>query len=125
MPTLIACLSSGKGTWTEVSRLIRAQQWSQIFLITNNFGKEKFTPNQNTKLIVLDFSQPLPLLISEIKKQLKNIQDFEVALNFISGAGPEHMALLEAVLELGLNFRLVTINNHSKLEVLGINNPTT
>ena len=56
----------------------------------------------------------------QIKKQLKDkIADFEIALNFSSGTGKEHMAILEAVLQLGLNFRLITVNRNN-VEVLGL-----
>ncbi len=120
MPTLIACLSSGKGTWTEVSKIIGAQSWSKVFLIVDNFGKEKYTPRENTELIVVDFFTEMPLLVEQITKSLQGkITDFEVALNFISGSGKEHMALLEAVLELGLNFRLITLVNN-QIETLGV-----
>lgn len=122
MPTLIACLSTGKGTWTEVTKIIQSQQWDKIFLITNQFGKDNFTPNNsNTELIVVnsDFKE-IYGLVKEIKSSLHNkISDFEVALNLVSGSGKEHMAVLEAVLELGLNFRLVTLKNN-QLEVLGM-----
>ena len=122
MPTLIACLSTGKGTWAEVNRLMQAQPWDKIFLITNKFGIENFTSkNANTQLILTDSFQDTPVMVSQIKKQLTSISDFEVALNFASGSGKEHLALLEAVLEMGLNFRLVTINQNNQLEVLGLN----
>ena len=55
MPTLIACLSSGKGTWAEVSKIITSQEWNTIFLITNKFGEENFKPPENTQLIIIDF----------------------------------------------------------------------
>ncbi len=121
MPTLIACLSSGKGSWSEVSKIIAQGGWSKIFLITNAFGKEKFQPYANTELIVVDSDNKSVLeLVEDIKKNLNGkISDFEVALNLISGAGKEHMAVLEAVLELGLNFRLVSLKN-GNLEVLGL-----
>lgn len=121
MPTLIACLSTGKGTWAEVNKLMQAQPWSKIFLITNQFGQDNFTNKpENAQLIPFDFNLDTNTLIEQIKKQLNGqINDFEVALNFCSGTGKEHIALLEAVLELGLNFRLVTINNN-QMEVLGL-----
>lgn len=120
MPTLIACLSSGKGSWSEVSKIISQRQWNKVFLITNAFGKEKFQPSANTELIVVNDFLEVPELVKEIKKNLNGkISDFEVALNLISGAGKEHMAVLEAVLELGLNFRLVGLKN-GNLEVLGL-----
>ena len=54
------------------------------------------------------------------KKQLKDkIADFEIALNLASGSGKEHMAVLEAVLQMGLNFRLVAVNKNT-VEVLGL-----
>ena len=121
MPTLLACLSTGKGTWSEVSRLIQAQPWPNIFFIPNQFGKENFTGKpENVQLLVLNLDMDCSSLTQEIKKQLKDkISDFEVALNLTSGSGKEHMALLEAVLEMGLNFRLVTVINN-QFEVLGM-----
>jgi len=122
MPTLIACLSTGKGTWTEVNKIIQSQEWNKVFLITNQFGKDNFTPGKNTELVLIESfpDSPTTIITEQIKKQLKDkIADFEVALNFVSGSGREHMALLEAVLQLGLNFRLVTLNRNN-VEVLGL-----
>ena len=121
MPTLLACLSTGKGTWSEVNKIMQSQPWDKVFLITNNFGKENFTPPQNAELVVIDTFQETALMVDQIKKQLKDqIHDFEIALNFASGSGKEHMALLEAVMEMGLNFRLVSVNNNGQMEVLGL-----
>ncbi len=122
MPTLIACLSTGKGTWTEVNKIIQSQEWNKVFLITNQFGKDNYTPGKNTELVIVDSfpDSPTTIITEQIKKQLKDkIADFEVALNFVSGSGREHMALLEAVLQLGLNFRLIT-TNRNQIEVLGL-----
>ncbi len=122
MPTLIACLSTGKGTWTEVNRIIQSQEWNKVFLITNQFGKENYTTGKNTELILVESFPETPAIVitEQIKKQLKDkIADFEVALNLASGSGKEHMALLEAVMQLGLNFRLITINRN-EVEVLGL-----
>ena len=119
MPTLIACLSTGKGTWSEVSKIISAEKWDKIFLMTNEFGKEKFAAN--AEFVLIDGFQDTSIIVDQIKKQLKGkITDFEVALNFVSGSGKEHMAMLEAVLELGLNFRLITLNKEGKLVSLGL-----
>ena len=122
MPTLIACLSSGKGTWTEVNKLINSQPWDKVFLITNQFGKENYSVNnEKVELIVIDTFKEIPELVKVIKTNLNGkIKDFEVALNLVSGSGNEHMALLEAVLELGLNFRLVSVRGN-QLDVLGMN----
>lgn len=119
MPTLIACLSSGKGTWTEVRQIIKAQPWDRIFLITNQFGQENFSLRQeNLKLVLVDMFKEAEEMAEQIKSQLQGqIKDFEVGLNLASGTGKEHMALLKAVMELGLNFRLVTVKNN-QLEIL-------
>ena len=122
MPTLIACLSTGKGTWSEVTKIVQSQEWNKVFLITNQFGQDNFTPGKNTELVLVDSFPDTPAMhmTEQIKKQLKDkITDFEVALNFVSGSGKEHMALLEAVLQLGLNFRLIT-TNRNQVEVLGL-----
>lgn len=122
MPTLIACLSTGKGTWTEVNKVIQSREWDNIFLITNQFGKENYMPGKNTELIIVESFPETPAIAmtEQIKKHLKDkIPDFEIALNLASGSGKEHMAVLEAVLQLGLNFRLVTLNKNT-VEVLGL-----
>ena len=120
MPTLIACLSTGKGTWSEVNRVMQAQPWEKIFLITNTFGQENFTPQSNVELVVVDTFRETPEMVEIIKQQLQGkILDFEVGLNLASGSGKEHMAMLEAVMQLGLNFRLVTVQN-GQMEVLGL-----
>ena len=122
MPTLITCISTGKGTWTEVNKIIQSQNWNKVFLITNNFGTENYSiKSQNTEFVIIDPNQDTLKIIQDIKKQLNNkILDFEVAINLCSGGGKEHMAMIEAILELGLNFRLVTLNSQQQLEVLGI-----
>ena len=119
---LIACLSTGKGTWTEVNKLIQSQPWDKVFLITSQFGQENFTNKpENTELILIDTFAHTSLMVENIKSQLKDkISDFEVAINLVSGSGKEHMAVLESVLEMGLNFRIVTLNNFNQLDVLGI-----
>ncbi|MBI4147347.1 hypothetical protein HY494_01700 [Candidatus Woesearchaeota archaeon] len=122
MPTLIACLSIGKGTWSEVNKIIQSQEWNKVFLITNQFGQENYTLGKNTELVLVESfpDTPTTIITEQIKKQLKDkIADFEIALNFSSGTGKEHMAILEAVLQLGLNFRLITVNRNN-VEVLGL-----
>lgn len=126
MPTLLACLSTGKGTWTEVNQLLNAQQWTKVFLITNDFGKQNYTVRQeNVELVLLPEQKvfevmDVPSLVQHLKEKFNGkITDFEVALSLISGTGKEHMALLEAVMELGLNFRLVTAKNN-QMHALGL-----
>ncbi len=106
MTKLIACLSTGKGTWAEVIKVIESSDWEKVFLITNEFGKEKFT-HDNVELIVVNGS--VKEMSDQIHKFLRNKIGFdEVAINLVSGNGNEHMALITAVLRLGTGIRFIT-----------------
>ncbi len=109
MTELVAVLSTGKGTWTEVVKLITNHEWDKVILITNQFGKDTFKANEKTELVVINFEEPIELIIDKITKQLKErITGTEVALNLASGTGKEHMGLLSSLLKLGVGIRLVT-----------------
>jgi len=106
MTSLIAALSTGKGTWAQVSQLMNANDWDSIFLVTNDFGKEKFTHSKAFTTIVIQ--RDITSMIATIGAALKGkILDTEIAVNLTSGNGNEHMAILSAVLKSGLGLRLV------------------
>jgi hypothetical protein len=118
MAELIACLSTGKGTWGHVNRLLEDEQWEKVYLLTNAFGKENFTSNEKTELIVVDMNQDLKVLRDEVYKHLKErVKGTEVALNLISGTGKEHMALVSAALKLGVGIRLVALTKEGVEEI--------
>ena len=118
MTDLIACLSTGKGTWAHVFRLIEEHEWDNIFLITNEFGKEKFQPKKQVEYILINSNRFLPELTEDIKSQLKEkINPTDVAVNLISGSGKEHMAILSALLKLGLGIRLIALTTNGVKEV--------
>ena len=109
MTTLITCLSTGKGSWGHVSRVIAQQDWEKIILITNEFGHERFSNEKEFTPIVIDPKKPMQDLVADIKEGIsqQDIQETEVALNIYSGSGKEHMAVLAAVLKSGLGPRLI------------------
>ena len=118
MTTLIACLSTGKGTWGHVNRLIEDGKYDNVFLITNDYGKENFNKSKNTELIALNLNQGLNELREDIIKNLKGkIKDTEVDVNFISGTGREHMALMAALLKLGIGIRLKALTKEGVEEI--------
>ncbi len=118
MTILVACLSTGKGTWTQVSKLMEDEKWEKIILITNEFGKENFTKNDKTELVIIDPNKSIKELQQEISSKLKDlIKDLEISLNMISGSGKEHMALLSALLKLGLGINLTVLTNNGIEEV--------
>ncbi|MFH1592055.1 MAG: hypothetical protein ABIB47_01675 [Candidatus Woesearchaeota archaeon] len=118
MPTLIANLSTGKGTWGHVGRLIEDSEWEKIILITNEYGKENFNKNDKTELIAVKVDAGLKELRDEIYGVLKEkVKDTEVGVNFISGSGKEHMALIAALLKLGVGIRLVALTKEGMEEI--------
>ena len=118
MTTLIACLSTGKGTWGHVNRLIEDGKYDRIFLITNDYGKENFNKSSKTELISLNLNQGLNELRDDILKNLKGkIKESEVDVNFISGTGRDHMALMAALLKLGVGIRLKALTKEGAEEI--------
>jgi len=118
MTNLVACLSSGEKSWAHVARLIKEHDWKNIFLVTNDFGRQNFKAEKNAEFIVVDFQKPVFGLIEDIMKGLKGkITDFEVALNIVSGSGKEHMAILAALLKLGVGVRLMAVTKDGVKEL--------
>ncbi len=114
MTSLVACLSIGKGTWSEVIKVINSEDWEKIVLVTNEFGKEKFTSPKPAEMIVIDSSKGLSELRDEIASQLDGkLTGGEIALNISSGTGKEHAAVISAILKSGFGIRLVGIENDS------------
>src|SRR3989344_8691101 len=109
MTQSIACVSTGKGTWKEVTNLMNQEKWTSILLITNDFGKQNFSSlPKHVELLVFDLELDTKTLRDQIKDKLKaKVKGTEVAVNFLSGAGKEHMALVSALISLGVAIRLV------------------
>ena len=118
MTDLVACLSSGEKSWAHVERLVKEQDWKNVFLITNDFGMKNFKQEKKVEFVVVDFQKPVSQLIEEIRKNLNGkITDFEVALNLVSGNGKEHMAILSALLKLGIGVRLMAVTKEGIREL--------
>lgn len=118
MAYLVGLLSSGKGTWVNMISIIGSRQWEKVFLITNSFGMERFENRFGAEMLCVDFDSPAPTLRDEMAAFLKSrLQDkagfFDIALNLSSGSGKEHMALLSALLSVGVGIRLVDFDRGS------------
>lgn len=110
---LIALLSSGKGTWTQVSGLIKYGEWDKIILLGDEFSSQFKTEEKPeiTEFIKLNLNQRIKELREEFQKKLKGkIKGTEVALSIASGDGKEHMALISALINLpvGIRFAVLT-----------------
>ena len=118
MTDLVACLSPDEKSWAHVSRLIKEQDWKKVFIVTDDFGKKNFKSGKNVEFIVVDSKKPVFELIEDIRKGLKGkITDLEVALNIVSGTGKEHMAILSALLKLGVGVRLIAVTKDGVREL--------
>ena len=117
MTELIACLSTGKGTWAHVSKLMDGSDWDKVYLVTNDFGL-KFDMRGKGEFVVTNFDKGIYSIVEDIVKQLNGkLKGFEVALNLASGSGKEHMAMISALMKLGVGFRLVALTKDGVKEV--------
>ncbi len=114
MTELVAFLSTGKGTWGYVNRLlngINGEKWEKVFLLTNDFGVQNFKQQEGVELIKIEGKNSIDELSSEILKKLQEkIKGLEIGVNFVSGDGWEHMAFMSALMKLGVGFRLVALD---------------
>ena len=118
MTELVACLSSGKGTWGHVSRLMQEGKWEHVLLITNEFGKENFSTTDKAEFILIDSNKGLADLRNDLVEILRSkIKGTEVAVNLIAGTGKEHMALMGALLKLGVGIRLMALTRQGVEEI--------
>jgi len=114
---LVALLSTGKGSWNEVSRLIGAEDWEKIVLVGNEFAK-KFTSNKKFDFIEVNLDAPVDELKKQIFEKIKSkLSGLEVSLSIASGNGIEHMVLISALLQIpvGVNFVLATEEGYIQL----------
>lgn len=120
MAQLVVFLSTGKGTWAEAASLINKPEFEEVFILTNFFGKDKFTnlPEKKVEIFVFDFDKDICSLVTDMHHALKeHIKFGDVAVNMSSGSGKEHMALFSAMIKLGIGIRLVTVCNDSIIEL--------
>lgn len=114
---LIALLSSGKGSWAQVSGLMKYGEWEKIILIGGDFGKS-FTHEKPFEYIIVDLDKKIVELKEEIMKKLKGkIDGTEVALSIASGDGKEHMALISALLNLPVGIRFAALTKEGVIDL--------
>jgi len=106
---LIALLSSGEGTWAQVSGLMKYSEWDKIILIGDEFAKS-FTHDKKFEFIKIDLSKKLMDLRDDLKNKLKGkFDEMEVACSIASGNGKEHMALVSALINLPVGIRFCAL----------------
>ncbi len=104
---LLAVLGVGKGTWGHVARLISEEKFDRVLLISNEWGKENFSPSKECDWIMVNNRAGFEIIKEEIKSKLPENDD--IVLSLISGSGREHMAVLAALKEAKKDFQIVIL----------------
>jgi len=114
---LIALLSTGKGTWAQVSGLMKYGEWDKVIALGNDFAS-KFTSEKPFEFIKIDLDKKLKDLRDEFKEKLKGkIYGTEVALSIASGDGKEHMALISALINLPVGIRFAALTKEGVIDL--------
>ncbi len=114
---LVALLSTGKGTWAQVSGLMKYGEWDKIILIGGDFAKD-FTHEKKFEFIKVDLDKKLKDLKDELSQKLKGkFEGMEVALSIASGDGKEHMALVSALINLPMGVRFAALTKDGVIDL--------
>ena len=114
---LIALLSTGKGTWAQVSGLMTYGEWDKIILLGGDFAKD-FKHDKKFEFIKVDLDKRIKDLKEEFSKKLKGkIDGTEVALSIASGNGKEHMALISALINLPVGIRFAALTKEGVIDL--------
>lgn len=106
---LVALLSSGQGTWAQVSGLMKFEEWDKIVLIGDEFAKQ-FTHEKKFEFVKVDLNKKLVELKEDLLKKLKDkFEGMEVACSIASGDGKEHMALISALISVPVGIRFCAL----------------
>jgi len=107
---LVALLSTGKGTWGQVSGLMQKGEWEKVIIVGPAFAKEFAVHGTPFDFIEFDPNKSLIQLKKDLEKKLKGkFSGLEVALSIASGNGKEHMALQSALLSLPVGVRFTAL----------------
>ncbi|MDD5699697.1 MAG: hypothetical protein PHH00_00690 [Candidatus Nanoarchaeia archaeon] len=117
---LVALLSSGQGTWGQVSGLIKYGEWDRIILFGDDFASQFKAEDKQDKIefIKVDLSKRILDLRDEFQKKLKGkIDGTEVALSIASGDGKEHMALISALINFPVGIRFAALTKDGVVDM--------
>ncbi len=117
---LVALLSSGKGSWAQVSGLIKQGDWEKIVLLGDEFSSQFKVQDKEdiTEFIKIDLGKRLKDLKEEFIQKLKGkFGGTEVALSIASGDGKEHMALISALINLPVGIRFAALTKDGVIDL--------
>lgn len=110
-------LSTGKGSWAQVSGLIKQGEWDKIIILGDDFAS-KFTHEKKFEFIKIDLGKRIKDLREEFLEKLRGkIDGTEVALSIASGEGKEHMALISALLNIPVGIRFAALTKEGIIDL--------
>lgn len=114
---LVALLSSGKGTWAQVSGLMNYGEWDKVIILGDDFAKN-FSHNKDFEFIKVDLDKKIKSLKEEFQDKLRGkIDGTEVALSIASGDGKQHMALISALINLPVGIRFAALTKEGIIDL--------
>jgi ERCC4-related helicase len=114
---LVALLSTGEGSWAQISGLIKHGEWDKIVVVGSEFAK-KFTADKEFEFVKVDLSQKIKELRDDLSRKLKGkFKGTEVALTIASGDGKEHMALISALLNMPVGVRFAALTKEGVIDL--------
>lgn len=114
---LVALLSSGKGSWAQVSGLMKHGEWDNIIVLGDEFASG-FTHEKKFEFIRVDLSKRIKDLRDELSQKLRGkIRGTEVALSIASGEGKEHMSLIAALINLPVGIRFAALTKEGVIDL--------
>ena len=103
----IVCLTNKTGM-NHIKELIDKNSWEKVIVITTEEMAGVFNPQNEVNMFIINSAMTTKELAADLIQKLKgNVNGMEVALNLFSGTGKEHMAILSALLKIGMGIRLV------------------
>lgn len=114
---LVCLLSSGKGTWAQVSGLMKHGDWEKIIILGDDFAKQ-FTHEKEFEFVQIDLNKKIKELKEEFSTKLRGkFQGLEVALSIASGDGKEHMSLVSALINLPVGIRFAALTKDGVIDL--------
>lgn len=116
---LVALLSSGEGSWGQVSGLIKFGEWDKVILLGNATPQFNVDEKKDiVEFIKIDLSKKIKDLRDEFIQKLKGkISGTEVALSIASGDGKEHMALISALINFPVGIRFAALTKEGVIDL--------
>jgi hypothetical protein len=100
-------------------KVVESPSWNNVFLLAPAFFAGKFENlKRNVTVIPIDENKDIATLAQDIQTALTGKIGMEAGVNFISGSGKEHMALLAALLKMGVGIRFVAHTEQGGLQEL-------